>query len=290
MPPKIGMPFVRHSRHCIPPSSKAASVGVRRAAVDSAAEAAGTVQKGSTPPAETLHSSAATTVAAQRLAKELQASGKRFSTSVTDLFRFTKETVVGIVKLSDAHLRGLEARIAVHEKRLAQSHAQGDTSGVVHNTDALRQLYMEHKTKLDDMLFFWIFGGAVCVAGWVRLAWVQASRDRARRAEDAELRLVTATVVREVVGEMLEQQASQQAAQQQAIQQALQQIQQVSAAPAADPHDQPGKEPRLLIAALPMQPMDAEGLVRLFHATALAAAAGFAFSIVATLAGLIRGR
>lgn len=297
----VGMARHRVTRFFPAPSS----LGTRRAGADSAAAAALAAGTGSKGSAHSDGQPTARTVAAQRLAKELQASGSRLAASVTDLFKFTKETVVGIVKLSDAHLRGLESRIAVHEGRLKQSHAQGDTSGVVHNTDALRQLYMEHKTKLDDMLFFWIFGGAVCVAGWIRLAWVQASRDRARRAEDAELRLTLANVVREVVGEMLEQQAAQQAAQKEGlVQQALQQAQRVgevaakpAAAPATgagaaetNPHVRMGDEPRLLIAALPVQPVDAEGLARLFRATALAAASACALSIVASCAGLMRGR
>jgi len=291
------------ARQCIPFLSTSASVGIRRAKVDSEAAAAaatvGMVPKGSAPSEE---QSTATRIAAQRLAKELQASGSRLSATLTDAFRFLKETVVGVVKLSDAHLRGLESRISIHETRLKESHAQGDTSGVVHNTDALRQLYMEHKSKLDDMLFFWIFGGAVCVAGWVRLAWVQASRDRARREENAELHVTMASIVKEVVGEMLEQQAAQQqAAQQQAIQQALQEAQQVAAAPAVaaasgshspgtNPNAHSGDEPRLLIVALPVQPVDADSVAKLLRATGLAVAATCALSIFANLVGLVRGR
>lgn len=115
--------------------------------------------------------------------------------------RCTKETVVGIVKLGDAHLRTLEQRIALHEERLVQSHARGDTSAVVQNTDTLRQLYMEHKGKLDDMLFFWIFGGSVCIAGWVRAAWVYNHREQDIHEVEADLRVALVGTVREAVAE-----------------------------------------------------------------------------------------
>lgn len=112
------------------------------------------------------------------------------------------------MKLGDAHLRTLEQRIALHEERLVQSHARGDTSAVVQNTDALRQLYMEHKGKLDDMLFFWIFGGSVCIAGWVRAAWVYNHREQDLRASEAELRAALSAAVREAVHEHLAEAAA----------------------------------------------------------------------------------
>jgi len=117
--------------------------------------------------------------------------------------RYTKEVVVSTVKWSDAHLRNLERRIALHEERLVQSHASGDTSGVVQNTDTLRQLYMEHKGKLDDMLFFWIFGGAVCVGGWVRAAWVYNQRASSDRDAEAGFRAALAETVRDAVSDSL---------------------------------------------------------------------------------------
>lgn len=64
--------------------------------------------------------------------------------------------------------RRIEERVASRSK----ARAEGNYELIALEQNRLGELCVEHKSRLDSMLFFWIIGGLISVAGWARASYM----------------------------------------------------------------------------------------------------------------------
>jgi hypothetical protein len=100
-------------------------------------------------------------------------SGATTVEAATRAYRSLKYGVVWLVKQLDSHLCDLDRRIEAHIASRAKARAEGDFEKIAQAQNRLGELCIEHKQRLDSMLFFWILGGFASVAGWVRATAAQ---------------------------------------------------------------------------------------------------------------------
>jgi hypothetical protein len=78
----------------------------------------------------------------------------------------TKRSVVWLVKQLDSHLCDLDKRIEERIAGRAKARAEGNFEQISIEQNRLGELCIEHKARLDSMLFMWVLGGSVSIAGW----------------------------------------------------------------------------------------------------------------------------
>ena len=76
-----------------------------------------------------------------------------------------KRGTVYLVKQADAHLCDLDRKIEERILKRAKAREAGDFEAIAQEQNRLGELCIEHKTRLDSMLFFWVVGGAAALAG-----------------------------------------------------------------------------------------------------------------------------
>jgi len=84
------------------------------------------------------------------------------------LYERSKRSVVWLVKQLDSHLCDLDRRIEERIAARAKARAEGNFEQIATEQNRLGELCIEHKARLDSMLFMWVLGGLVSVAGWTR--------------------------------------------------------------------------------------------------------------------------
>ena len=89
------------------------------------------------------------------------------TSAVASSYERSKRYVVWLVKQLDSHLCDLDRRIEKHIANRAQAAREGAYEQIAHEQNKLGELCVEHKARLDSMLFFWILGGGLSFAGWV---------------------------------------------------------------------------------------------------------------------------
>ena len=82
----------------------------------------------------------------------------------------TKRSVVWLVKQLDSHLCDLDKRIEERIASRAKARAEGNFEQISIEQNRLGELCIEHKARLDSMLFMWVLGGSFSIAGWVTSA------------------------------------------------------------------------------------------------------------------------
>ena len=90
---------------------------------------------------------------------------------VSEAYRKVQRSVVWVVKLADTHLYDLDRKIEQRIANRAKARAEGNYEAIAMEQNRLGELCIEHKARLDSMLFFWVLGGAMSVAGWARSAY-----------------------------------------------------------------------------------------------------------------------
>ena len=83
-------------------------------------------------------------------------------------YRSLKRGTVWLVKQADAHLCDLDRKIEERIMKRAKARAEGDYEAIAQEQNRLGELCIEHKARLDSMLFFWVVGGAASLGGWMR--------------------------------------------------------------------------------------------------------------------------
>ena len=84
--------------------------------------------------------------------------------------------MVWAVKQLDSHLCDLDRRIEKHISSRAKARAEGNFELIALEQNRLAELCVEHKQRLDSMLFLWVLGRA----GFVSIAAV-GSRCRSQQ-------------------------------------------------------------------------------------------------------------
>ena len=74
------------------------------------------------------------------------------------------------MKQLDSHLCDLDRRIEKHISSRAKARAEGNFELIALEQNRLAELCVEHKQRLDSMLFLWVLGGFVSIAAWARAA------------------------------------------------------------------------------------------------------------------------
>jgi hypothetical protein len=74
--------------------------------------------------------------------------------------------VVWLVKQLDSHLCDLDKRIEERIASRAKARAEGNFEQISIEQNRLGELCIEHKARLDSMLFMWVLGGSFSIAGW----------------------------------------------------------------------------------------------------------------------------
>lgn len=70
----------------------------------------------------------------------------------------TKRSVVWLVKQLDSHLCDLDKRIEERIASRAKARAEGNFEQISIEQNRLGELCIEHKARLDSMLFMWVLG------------------------------------------------------------------------------------------------------------------------------------
>lgn len=86
------------------------------------------------------------------------------------LYERSKRAVVWLVKQLDSHLCDLDRRIEERIASRAKARAEGNFEQIATEQNRLGELCIEHKARLDSMLFMWVLAGLASVAGWTRAA------------------------------------------------------------------------------------------------------------------------
>ena len=76
-----------------------------------------------------------------------------------------KRGTVYLVKQADAHLCDLDRKIEERILKRAKAREASDYEAIAQEQNRLGELCIEHKARLDSMLFFWVIGGAASLAG-----------------------------------------------------------------------------------------------------------------------------
>ena len=92
------------------------------------------------------------------------------SSVVHAAYSTAKRGTIWLVKQLDAHLCDLDRKIEDRIAKRAKARAEGDYEAIAQQQNRLGELCIEHKARLDSMLFFWVIGGASALAGWARAA------------------------------------------------------------------------------------------------------------------------
>ena len=98
-----------------------------------------------------------------------------------------KRATVWLVKQLDSHLCDLDRRIEKHIASRARARTEGNFEQIALEQNRLGELCIEHKARLDSMLFFWVFFGSLSVAGWARSALREGSAAASALREHASL-------------------------------------------------------------------------------------------------------
>lgn len=97
--------------------------------------------------------------------------GEWAASNALEAYHAFKRSVVWVVKQADAHLCDLDQKIETRIASRAKARVAGDYEAIAMEQNRLGELCIEHKARLDSMLFFWVLGGAASFAGWARAAY-----------------------------------------------------------------------------------------------------------------------
>ena len=124
----------------------------------------------------------------QRRAEMMKAAKRRATSAAAKLqveeegtllfaYRSLKRGTVWLVKQADAHLCDLDRKIEERIMKRARARAEGDYEAIAQEQNKLGELCIEHKARLDSMLFFWVIGGAASLGGWMRAVFRETDDD-----------------------------------------------------------------------------------------------------------------
>ena len=103
----------------------------------------------------------------------------------------TKRSTVWLVKQLDSHLCDLDRRIEERIASRAKARVDGNFEQISRDQNRLGELCVEHKSRLDSLLFMWVLGGAISVGGWARSVYREGG---AAAAALDELRAASAAI------------------------------------------------------------------------------------------------